>query len=103
MTPLHRLVDGLQTVALLICTVALAAGPLGCPPGTTTTVSGGVSIKLDPTCTEDRTSPAAIALSPDLALVGCPSVSGTGTVTVTLPRKSWLAMKDLVTDAGPGK
>ncbi len=81
-------------------------GVLGCPPGTKTSVEAGVSVKVDSFCKEDRTSPAAVQQPPDLALLDCPSVEGSGTVRVLFPRKAWLTIRHEglgAIDAGPGK
>ncbi len=76
----------------------------GCPPGTKTSVDAGITVSVDPTCKEDRASPAALAAPPEQALLLCPTVGGTGSIHVVFPRKSWLAMKDVAAvDAGPGK
>lgn len=92
-------------VYLLLSLVGLSIPLLtGCPAGTKTAVEIHGVVKVDGDhCKEDRGSPDAVNLSPELTLLDCTSGEVGGVVRIVFPRKAWYEVKEKPVDAGPGK
>ncbi len=74
---------------------------VGCPAGTKTTVQAGVTAVIDPVnCKEAREDRGGSSV-----LLDCTTVTGTGTIRIEFPRKTWwdLKLAHSGVDAGPGK
>ncbi len=101
-----KLIGVVATVIAMLSIIALGgfcfATALGCPTGAQTSVEASVTALVDPThCKEAREDVGGATI-----LLDCTSVTGTGILKVTFPRRAWWDMKNLradAGDAGPGK
>jgi hypothetical protein len=87
----------------LTASALLVGCPAGTGPKTSVELTGVVKVGAD-NCKEDRTSHAAVNVSPEMSLLDCINGEVGGTVRVLFPRKAWLDIKaNGAVDAGPGK
>ncbi len=89
-------------VVALLSLASLSTGLLlGCPPGTKTTVTAGVTAVVDP----EHCKEAKEDLGGPAVLLDCTTVTGSGVIRIEFPRKNWwdLKLSHSGVDAGPGK
>ena len=91
---------------LSVLSLLTAVAVIGCPAGTKTTVEAGIGATVDPQNCQEVKGDAGEIPGPNV-LLNCVNVTGTGTISITLPRAAWwnikLASSDAGKDAGPGK
>lgn len=99
----------LSSIFAFALTGLVVVGGLGCPVGTKTSVEAGVSATVDPTHCKEVQGDAGLALNTSsTVLLDCSTLTGSGTIRIEFPRRSWWDIKLAAgdggaIDAGPGK